>query len=81
MDQFFGALKDYTAIVVACLAAAISLVNLAWTTRLTEGRERRKVLWERELARFAELEDVAGRLVEDLLRFSIREDSERASAN
>lgn len=81
MDQFFAALKDYTAIVVACLAAAVSLVNLAWTTRLTEGRERRKVLWEQELARFSELEDVAGRLVEDLLRFNIREDSERASAN
>lgn len=81
MDQFFAALKDYTAIVLACLAAAVSLVNLAWSTRLTEGRERRKVLWERELTRFSELEDVAGRLVEDLLRFNIREDAERASAN
>jgi hypothetical protein len=81
MDQFFAALKDYTAIVVACLAAAVSLVNLAWTTRLTEGRERHKVLWERELARFSELEDVAGRLVEDLFRFKIRKDDERASAD
>jgi len=79
MDQFFAALKDYTAIVVASLAAAVSLVSLALTTRLTEGRERRKVLWERELARFSELEDVAGRLVEDLLRFNIREEEERAS--
>lgn len=81
MDQFFTALKDYTAIVVACLAAAVSLVNLAWTTRLTEKRERRKVLWERELARFSELEDIAGRLVEDLLRFNIREDAERQRAH
>lgn len=81
MDQFFASLKDYTAIIVACLAAAVSLVNLAWTTRLTEGRERRKVFWERELERFSELEDVAGRLVEDLLRFNIRENGERASAN
>ncbi|MEF8756380.1 MAG: hypothetical protein V5B60_20980 [Accumulibacter sp.] len=80
MDQFFATLKDYTAIVVACLAAAVSLVNLAWTTRLTERRERRKVVWERELARFSELEDIAGRLVEDLLRFNIREDGERQSA-
>ncbi len=80
MDQFFAALKDYTAIVVACLAAAVSLVNLAWTTRLTERRERRKVVWERELARFSELEDIAGRLVEDLLRFNIREAAERQSA-
>lgn len=80
MDELAAALKDYAAIVVACLAAAVSLVNLAWTTRLTEGRERRKVLWERELARFSELEDVAGRLVEDLMRFNIREEAERESA-
>lgn len=80
MDQFFSALKDYTAIVVACLAAAVSVVNLAWTARLTEKRERRKVLWERELVRFSELEDIAGRLVEDLLRFNIRDDAERQRA-
>lgn len=73
-------IKDYTAIVVACMAAAVSLVTLVLTTRLTEGRERRKALWERELVRFAELEDVAGRLVEDLLRFNIRGDEERKQA-
>lgn len=77
MDQVLLALKDYVAIVVACVAAAVSIVTLVLTTRLTEGRERRKVLWERELVRFAELEDVAGRLVEDLLRYNIRSDEER----
>lgn len=81
MEQVIAALKDYTAIVVACLAAAVSIVNLFWSTRLTEKRERRKALWDREFARFAELEDVTGRLVEDLLRFNIRTDEERASAN
>lgn len=64
--------RDYAAIIVACIAALVSIVTLVLTTRLTEGRERRKVLWERELVRFSELEDVAGCLVEDLLRFSMR---------
>ena len=76
MDQLLVVLKDYTAILVACLAAAVSIVNLALSTRLTEARERRKVIWERELTRFAEIEDVAGRLVEDLLRYKIREEGE-----
>jgi hypothetical protein len=80
MDQVLSSLRDYAAIVVACIAAAVSIVTLVLTTRLTEGRERRKVLWERELSRFSELEDVAGRLVEDLMRFNIREDAQRAEA-
>jgi hypothetical protein len=80
MDQLLSALRDYAAIVVACLAAAVSIVNLTLNTRLSEGRERRKALWERELVRFSELEDTAGRLVEDLLSFNIRSDSERSEA-
>lgn len=80
MDQLLSALKDYAAIIVACLAAAVSIVNLTLSTRLSEGRERRKVLWERELDRFSELEDTAGRLVEDLLSYNIRSDAERSAA-
>lgn len=80
MDQLLSALKDYAAIVVACLAAAVSIVNLTLSTRLSERRERRKVLWERELDRFSELEDTAGRLVEDLLSYNIRSDTERSAA-
>ena len=38
------------------------------------------MLWERELMRFSELEDTAGRLVEDLLSFHIRSEEERAAA-
>jgi hypothetical protein len=80
MEQLLAALKDYAAIVIACLAAAVSIVNLFWSTRLTEGRERRKVVWERELNRFSELEDTAGRLVEDLLCYNIRSDEEGSAA-
>lgn len=80
MDQLLSALKDYAAIVVACLAAAVSIVNLTLSTRLSEGRERRKVLWEKELERFSELEDTAGRLVEDLLSYNIRSETERSAA-
>lgn len=62
------------------MAAAVSIVNLFWSAHLNEGLERRRVLWERELARFSELEDTAGRLVEDLLSFNIRSEEERAAA-
>ena len=79
MDPLLSALKDYAAIIVACLAAAVSIVNLTLSTRLSEGSERRRVLWERELDRFSELEDTAGRLVEDLLSYNIRSDTERSS--
>lgn len=80
MDQLLSALKDYAAIIVACLAAAVSIVNLTLSTRLSEGRERRKALWEKELGRFSELEDTAGRLVEDLLSYNIRSEIERSAA-
>jgi hypothetical protein len=79
MDPLLAALKDYAAIVVACVAALVSIVSLVWSTRLNEGRDRRKVLWERELNRFSELEDTAGRLVEDLLSYNIRTDQERTA--
>jgi len=71
MDQLLSVLKDYTAIVVACVAASVSIVSLVWSTRLNEGRDRRKALWERELNRFAELEDAAGRLVEEVLSYKV----------
>ena len=81
MEEIATLFKDYTAIVVAVLAAAISIVNLVWSTRLNEGRERRKTLWEREMLRFSELEDTSGRLVEDLITFNIRSEEEKAQAN
>ena len=72
MQELLSTLKDNVAIVVAFIAATVSIINLIWSTRLNEGRERRKALWERELNRFSELEDIAGRLVEDLLSNNIR---------
>jgi hypothetical protein len=80
MDYLLAALRDYAAIIVACVAASVSIISLVWSTRLNEGRDRRKVLWERELNRFSELEDTAGRLVEDLLSYNIRSDQERSAA-
>ena len=79
-EQLLSALKDYTAILVACLAAVVSIVSLVWSARLNEGHERRKVLWERELNRFSELEDTAGRLVEDLLSYNIRSKEEHSAS-
>ena len=81
MEEISAFLKDYTAIIVAILAAAISIVNLVWSTRLNESRERRKTLWEREMLRFSELEDTSGKLVEALLTFNIRSEEEKALAN
>jgi len=31
MEQLLTALKDYAAIIVACVAAAVSIVNLFWS--------------------------------------------------
>ncbi|MCP4490365.1 MAG: hypothetical protein GY820_24055 [Gammaproteobacteria bacterium] len=73
-------IKSYAAIIVACIAAAISIINLVWSARINEGTARRKTLWERELIRFSELEDTAGKLVEDLLSYKIRTDEDRAEA-
>lgn len=58
-----------TAIIVALIAAAVSLINLFLTTSLTQSRERRKALWERELERFLELEEIAGLVVENSLTY------------
>jgi hypothetical protein len=81
MEQLLTALKDYTAIIVACIAAAVSIINLFWSMHFNEKREQRKVLWERELNRFSELEDTAGRLIEDILSYRIRTESELSIAN
>ena len=73
MSQF----KDYIGIL---LGAAISLLTLLVSARITERRERRKVVWEQEHTRFNELQEVAGCLVEDLLRYSARTDEGRKAA-
>ena len=62
------------------IGAAISLATLVLSSRLTERREWRKVIFEREHLRLAELQEVAGTLVEDLMRLQIRTDEEKTSA-
>jgi hypothetical protein len=74
MIEALSHFKDYINIL---LGAAITLITLVISSRLTEGRERRKVIWEREHARFDELQEVAGCLVENLLRYSARTDEWR----
>jgi len=68
---------DNAAIIVACIAAAVSLVSLLIAPRLSESHERRKALWERELLRFLELEEVAGTLVDDLFAYRMRDEDKR----
>ena len=68
---------DNAAIIVACIAAAVSLVSLLIASRLSESQERRKALWERELLRFLELEEVAGTLVDDLFAYRVRDEDKR----
>lgn len=74
MDQILASFKEYLAVL---LGALISLATLVVSSRLTEGRERRKVYWEREHAKFVELQEAAGILVEDLMRYRMRQDDER----
>lgn len=64
--------KDWIPIVAATIAAASSLATLVLSTSLTFRRERRKSLWERELQRFFELEETAGKLAEELLTYELR---------
>lgn len=64
-----------TAIVVALIAAAVSLTSLLLTASLTESRDRRRALWERELERFFELEEIAGILVENVLSYRARSET------
>lgn len=68
---------DNAAIIVACISAAVSLTSLLIAPKLSESHERRKSLWERELARFLELEEVAGTLVDDLLSYRMRDEEKR----
>lgn len=68
---------DNAAIIVACIAAAVSLVSLLVAPRLSESHERRKALWERELLRYLELEEVAGTLVDDLFAYRMRDEDKR----
>lgn len=53
-------------LIAAMIAAVVSIVSLLLNSRITLDRERRLVLWRKEVDRLFELEELAGRLVEDI---------------
>ena len=55
MQELLSTLKDNVAIVVALIAAAVSIVNLIWSARLNERRERRKAYGKESLIVFLSL--------------------------
>ena len=64
-------------VIAASIAAAASVATLILNALLTSTREKRKVLWERELERFFELEEKSGQLAEDLFGYRCRSEDER----
>lgn len=67
-------------VIAAGIAAVASVTTLFLNTKLSESREKRRLLWERELERFFELEEAAGRLVQDLLAFRFNDADAREVA-
>ena len=52
-------------LIAAVLAATMSLLHLLLNSRVTFDRERRLILWRKEVDRLMEVEEAAGNLVED----------------
>lgn len=53
-------------LIAAVVAAAVTITSLLLNSRLTLDREKRLVIWRKEVDRIIELEELAGKLVEDL---------------
>lgn len=53
-------------LIAAVVAAAVTITSLLLNSRFTLDRERKLVIWRKEVDRLTELEELAGRLVEDL---------------
>ena len=70
-------MKEYAAIIAASIAAVASIVTLLLNTKLTINREKRKALWDREIDNFMKLEEVAGKITEDLLSYRCRNEDEK----
>ena len=70
-------MKEYAAIIAASIAAIVSIVTLLLNTKLTINREKRKALWDKEIDKFMELEEVAEKVTEDLLCYRCREEDEK----
>lgn len=56
-------------LVAALVALVGSILSLFISTRLALQRERRQLLWSKELDRFFSLEELAGELVEEIGRY------------
>lgn len=56
--------SDIATLIAAILALAGSILSLFISTQLAVWKERRQLLWSKELDRFFELEELAGELVE-----------------
>src|ERR1700680_4626002 len=54
------------ALIPSIVALVTSLFAIWWGTRLALLKERRQLLWSKELERFLALEELAGQLVEEL---------------
>lgn len=53
-------------LIAAVFAAVGSVTSLLLNSRITLNRERRLVLWRKEVDRLIDLEELAGRMVEDI---------------
>ena len=53
-------------LIAAVIAAGVSVASLLLNSRITLDRERRLVLWRKEVDRLIEVEELAGKLVEDI---------------
>lgn len=58
--------SELVTLVAAVIALLGSILSLYISTRLAVQKERRQLLWSKELDRFFELEQLAGELVEEL---------------
>ncbi len=71
--------KDLLILATATIAAAASIISIFVNIRLSKQKERSNKIWEKELERFFELEEQVGILVENLIVFRCREESEKNS--
>ena len=53
-------------LIAPIIALVVSLLTILWSTRLALVKERRQLLWSKELERFFALEEHSGQLVEEL---------------
>jgi len=70
-------MTEYATIIAATIAALASMVSLLLNTKLTINREKRKILWSKEIDRFIELEENCGILTEYLLSYGYSDEEKK----